>query len=299
MTDLSAGEHIVDGSEIDLKKHIKGLMDNLDRQLLDDFRLPTMLIEPLKLGQPRTEERFPGEIWFRDHPIPYHVTEGRYTLEDWHLNNVPIRQVSEADIRRTLGLLEPCVEQLETNVIARHPSSERFHSLLPNVAEMAYRFSYELGLDTAGAWGVPEWVIAMRNAEYRLRCLQAVARGERTGKSPSTLMMEVAALAMVAKKYHTGDDSPTWAHDYVAGMGELHDRKMADYGAEDDPFANVRASEEWEVAAWVGSMVRLNDKVRRLQSFARRGELANESAVDSIEDISVYAIISRVLYEHD
>src|SRR5690242_20476207 len=33
-------------------------------------------------------------------------------------------------------------------------------------------------------------------------------------------------------------------HDILAELGELHDRKQADYGRGDDPFANVRASEE-------------------------------------------------------
>jgi hypothetical protein len=82
-------------------------------------------------------------------------------------------------------------------------------------------------------------------------------------------------------------------------MGELHDRKQADYGRGDDPFANVRASTEWGMPAWVGAMVRLTDKVRRLQTFADKGELANEGAIDSFNDIAVYAVIARVLYEQD
>ena len=44
--------------------------------------------------------------------------------------------------------------------------------------------------------------------------------------------------------------------------------KQDDYGRGNDPFANVRASSDWGIPAWVGSMVRLNDKVKRLQSFA-------------------------------
>lgn len=77
----------------------------------------------------------------------------------------------------------------------------------------------------------------------------------------------------------------------------LHDRKAQDYGADEDPLANVRASVEWGIPAWVGAMVRLNDKVKRLQALARRGTLANESAIDSLNDIAVYAIIARELFE--
>ncbi len=86
-------------------------------------------------------------------------------------------------------------------------------------------------------------------------------------------------------------------HELLAEIGELHDRKQADYGRGDDPFANVRASEEWNVPPWVGAMIRLNDKVRRLQSLLINGKLENESAEDSLNDIAVYALIARVLME--
>ena len=88
-------------------------------------------------------------------------------------------------------------------------------------------------------------------------------------------------------------------HALLAEAAALHDRKQADYGAGDDPFANVRASEDWGIPGWVGAMVRLSDKVRRLQSLAGKGHLVNEAAVDSFMDIAVYALIARVLYEQE
>lgn len=86
-------------------------------------------------------------------------------------------------------------------------------------------------------------------------------------------------------------------HEILSELGELHDRKQADYGRGDDPFANVRSSEEWGLAPWVGAMVRLNDKVHRLQSLAANGDLRNEAAEDSFRDIAIYAVIALVLYE--
>jgi hypothetical protein len=86
-------------------------------------------------------------------------------------------------------------------------------------------------------------------------------------------------------------------HEILHGLGELHDQKQADYGRGDDPFSNVRSSEEWGVDGWMGAMVRLNDKVRRLQSLATKGHLVNEAATDSFRDIAVYAIIAMVLFE--
>ena len=86
-------------------------------------------------------------------------------------------------------------------------------------------------------------------------------------------------------------------HELLQEIGDLHDAKQKDYGSEADPFANVRASLAWGIPGWVGALVRLGDKVVRLQSFARKGILANESAKDSMMDIAVYALISLVLYE--
>jgi len=97
--------------------------------------------------------------------------------------------------------------------------------------------------------------------------------------------------------------------EYVAGdsrfhllineMAALHDRKQCDYGTDGDPFANVRASEQFGVSPWVGALIRLNDKVTRLKSFAQKGALANESAEDSMLDIAVYALISLILYREE
>ena len=86
-------------------------------------------------------------------------------------------------------------------------------------------------------------------------------------------------------------------HELLRELGDLHDQKQADYGKDDDPFANVRASQEWGVQPWVGAMIRLTDKVRRLQRYAEKGSLANEGVEDSLKDISVYALIALVLWE--
>ena len=80
-------------------------------------------------------------------------------------------------------------------------------------------------------------------------------------------------------------------------LSYLHDRKQEDYGQDKDPYANVRQSAQFGVQPWVGAMVRLNDKVKRIQSFLQKDKLANEPIVDSFMDIAVYAIIAWILYE--
>lgn len=88
-------------------------------------------------------------------------------------------------------------------------------------------------------------------------------------------------------------------HALLKEIGNLHDKKQKDYGAESDPFANVRGSREWGVKPWVGAMIRANDKVKRLQKYARDGELANESARDSFMDLAVYSLIALVLHDEE
>jgi len=86
-------------------------------------------------------------------------------------------------------------------------------------------------------------------------------------------------------------------HEILDELGELHDRKQQDYGVENDPFANVRSSEAFGIPGWVGAALRGNDKMKRIQAFALKGALANESLEDSLRDLAVYAIIALVLLE--
>jgi|SRR3990172_5226842 len=105
---------------------------------------------------------------------------------------------------------------------------------------------------------------------------------------------DVFAAAVPPRQY--GDER---FHNLLYSLGRLHDRKQADYGSDGDPFANVRASEDFGVRPWVGALVRLNDKVTRLKNFARTGTLSNEGAVDSMLDISVYALIGKILLDEE
>lgn len=85
--------------------------------------------------------------------------------------------------------------------------------------------------------------------------------------------------------------------DKLNWIAELHSAKQYDYGAGEDPFANLRASQDFGVEPWVGATIRMNDKITRLKSFIAKGELKNESVMDSFLDIAVYALIASILYE--
>lgn len=85
-------------------------------------------------------------------------------------------------------------------------------------------------------------------------------------------------------------------HALLKQIGELHDKKQLDYGRAADPFANVRASDAFGIAPWVGCMIRANDKMRRIQQLAQTGTLKNESVEDSLMDLAVYSLIGLILY---
>lgn len=79
-------------------------------------------------------------------------------------------------------------------------------------------------------------------------------------------------------------------------MWELHLKKGNDYGSDSDFLANLRASEDYGIPAWIGALIRQNDKLIRLKNVAKGLELANESAADSLLDNACYAVLALVLY---
>lgn len=79
---------------------------------------------------------------------------------------------------------------------------------------------------------------------------------------------------------------------------ELHKRKNHDYAAK-EYLANLKASEAFGIDPMVGIVVRLTDKLSRVASFTKQGilEVKDEKITDTLDDIAVYAILARILYE--
>ena len=76
----------------------------------------------------------------------------------------------------------------------------------------------------------------------------------------------------------------------------LHSLKATDYGSDDDPFANIRASANSGVEPWRGAWVRASDKVFRMNRYCTRGTLANEGVQDTLEDLASYCLITSLLH---
>lgn len=96
-----------------------------------------------------------------------------------------------------------------------------------------------------------------------------------------------------------GLESEDRFEDIINEISELHYRKSLDYGTEEDPYNNIRHSADWGLPPWMGAMIRANDKIHRIQRYAKASTLANESVRDSFLDLAVYAIIALILWEEE
>jgi len=82
----------------------------------------------------------------------------------------------------------------------------------------------------------------------------------------------------------------------VSEVWQMHRSKSHDYGSQHDPLANIRNGAEFVgIEPWRAAMVRLSDKVTRLATFNRTGELNHEAVEDTLLDLASYALLCLVL----
>ena len=85
--------------------------------------------------------------------------------------------------------------------------------------------------------------------------------------------------------------------DVLEEIRELHLRKTLDYGCDEDALSNIRNSADViNVPAYAGCVLRMSDKMHRLRSFFRRGEVEFDGVEDTLLDLAAYAAIALVLY---
>lgn len=72
-------------------------------------------------------------------------------------------------------------------------------------------------------------------------------------------------------------------------------QKNHDYAGTKDALDNFREF------GFLGVIVRMNDKMKRLIHFVNEGnlEVSNESISDTLSDLRVYAIIAEIIYEQE
>lgn len=82
-------------------------------------------------------------------------------------------------------------------------------------------------------------------------------------------------------------------------MWKLHNLKDHDY-AGDNYLANLKASSRIGIPHWKGTLIRMQDKISRLENFAKTDSLKvkDESVEDTLKDLAIYSILCLILYRN-
>jgi len=89
------------------------------------------------------------------------------------------------------------------------------------------------------------------------------------------------------------------ALDILDNMKSVYEAKDSDYSATGLPMGNLRKCEEAGIDAWRGCLVRIGDKMSRLENFLKEKEylVISEKAEDTVVDLANYAILMSCLLE--
>jgi hypothetical protein len=89
------------------------------------------------------------------------------------------------------------------------------------------------------------------------------------------------------------------ALDILENMQKVYEAKDSDYSATGLPMGNLRKCEDAGIDAWRGCLVRIGDKMSRLENFLNEKDykVVSEKAEDTIVDLANYAILMSCLVE--
>ena len=82
-------------------------------------------------------------------------------------------------------------------------------------------------------------------------------------------------------------------------MQNVYEAKDNDYSATGLPMGNLRKCEDAGIDAWRGCLVRIGDKMSRLENFLKEKEylVISEKAEDTVIDLANYSILMSCLIE--
>jgi hypothetical protein len=89
------------------------------------------------------------------------------------------------------------------------------------------------------------------------------------------------------------------ALDILDNMQNVYEAKDNDYSATGLPMGNLRKCEDAGIDAWRGCLVRIGDKMSRLENFLKEKEylVISEKAEDTVIDLANYSILMSCLIE--
>lgn len=92
-------------------------------------------------------------------------------------------------------------------------------------------------------------------------------------------------------------------HELTQKARDLMRSKNHDYrgGADSDPYANFRGSDQLGIHPVVGILLRMQDKIMRVKTFAEKGQLMvkGEGIDDALIDIINYAVLIKGMIDFD
>ncbi len=111
--------------------------------------------------------------------------------------------------------------------------------------------------------------------------------------------MRSTKLVAQLKKMQTLGGHPRF-YELLLQIGKLHSDKNHNYAEDGDPLSNLRECEKMGVPAHMGVAIRLTDKFSRYAQLLKgKKDLVGESIIDTLMDISIYALLSIVLIEYN
>lgn len=123
-----------------------------------------------------------------------------------------------------------------------------------------------------------------------------------TPSAASTALRE-SCLALAAS---LGLETPSQGTlDYIEELEhafDLHVRKVVGYGTSDDAWANFRRVSQMGISPVVGIIVRLNDKMSRINNLVASGgraDLIGEGLDRELEDMAGYSHIARCMIKEE
>ena len=89
------------------------------------------------------------------------------------------------------------------------------------------------------------------------------------------------------------------ALDILDNMQSVYEAKDNDYSATGLPMGNLRKCEDAGIDGWRGCLVRIGDKMSRLENFLKEKEylVLSEKAEDTVIDLANYAILMSCLIQ--
>lgn len=110
----------------------------------------------------------------------------------------------------------------------------------------------------------------------------------------------IPAAGDVIERFNPTHPTSKAFYDLCDGLKATHRKKSADYGSASDPLANIRNGAKFVgIEPWRAAMVRLSDKVTRLETYCRTGSLTFESFEDTLIDLASYALLTLLMHSED